>query len=437
MAKDNELVHPQNFIIDLIINMVIISGENYAKKLFSKSDLKAENALNAQIRAAQQSYQATQNKIDQNIPTLMGQINSAATAALNTITQTKTAAQTQFGQEITYINQLINVSKPAQEFFVQTIPFDLAFARAPMLTPANGHTWYNVYQTSDWEFDPRLRGFIQRAASPGSQPGYIRGALCQQWGSQSSDSSKTPTCTYFDGTKSVSISANSLIGSQNYIFTEYYTTEAAYQIQIEVTLINCIFPFFAGVMFNIARWISGVPDRMYTYRLVGLYGTRDQTGKQTVGLYGGQTALSTGTGGITTPIQPLSSASMMGDVESPTASQTELLYTLNNTDIKNLSVDPITFIITISNTESDVQVTLDKKTNAPIYGNSKQNLFGPAGLTQLNATQNQLMFWYHGIGFMSPGCQALYKIIEPKTLTYSNEHIAHFISKTVTPKAQP
>lgn len=411
-------VSVQNFIIDLIINMVIISGESYAQSLFSQQDQQEQAALTNQIKIVQQNYQAAQANIAFQAQQLVSNLSQNFTAAQKQIVQAQGTATAQLGQEMTYISRLIGVYTPASESVVEPIGFDLLFGASTMHTPANGYIWRNIYQNADWQFDPQLGGFIQRGAT-GSQPGYIRQSLCSQW--QSSNGGSGPACVAYPGAKSLSnnpLTIASSQGAQNYIATEYYTNQPAYEIQVQVTLINCVFPFFAGVMFNLARWISGAFDRMYTHRLVGLYGTQDAQGKTSVALWGGQTSLSN-VGGITAPFQPLNV--IVGDVKSTAPAQTEQLYTLSDSDVQGLSQDPLAFVITVSNSASDVGVSLNK-----LVAGTSTNLYGPSSLTKLDQSQNQLMYWYHGIGFMSPGCQALFKIIEPKALAYSSQQIAAF-----------
>ena len=45
--------------------------------------------------------------------------------------------------------------------------------------------------------------------------------------------------------------------AQTTIFTEYITSEKEYTIEAEITLVDCTYPFFAGIVFNKARWVSG------------------------------------------------------------------------------------------------------------------------------------------------------------------------------------
>ena len=75
--------------------------------------------------------------------------------------------------------------------------------------------------------------------------------------------------------------------SQSSIFTEYISNAPSYDIEVECTLYNCKYPFFVGIMFNRARWIAADPERIWQYRLVGLYGKQsspNDTTSQTIEL---------------------------------------------------------------------------------------------------------------------------------------------------------
>jgi hypothetical protein len=403
----HEKVSVQNFIIELVIQMVIISGESYTQQLFSDEDKATRDKLIKQIQAVQQQYIDKKDALSATTSNSITALAEGFQTALQGIQNTTGAAQTRLIQEMTYINRLSNISTQPQTLLIGQILVDQFYGASQMITPSNGYTWHNFYQKSDWEFDTQLGGFVQRGAT-GSQSGLIQQELCAQW--QGETDTTGPTCT---ATGNVVVKADSNQGGQNYIFTEYYTTESPYTLEVEVTLINCIFPFCAGVMFNVGRWLSGNIQRMNQHRLVGLYGSQEG-GKSVVGLYGGQTVFSDI--GATTPLNYI-----VGD-RSSYQPQAEPLYPLTDDDIKGLSQDPLTFVITISTSESEVYVNLDK---VDASGN-RQNLVSQKQLPIANPQQNQLMFWYHGIGFMSPGCQALFKIIQPQALTYTASQLQSF-----------
>jgi len=401
------LVYVQNFIIDLLLNMVVTSGQQYASMLFNQQEQQEDAQLNQKIKDLQTQFKATQSSLAQQTEQTLKTIESEFSSQLDTIQKTTTAAQQEFLKEVQYVQRLVNLNVPSQQFltdFTSRTSLDVLFGSSTMLTPNNGTTWYNIFGRSyptqqDWEFDPDLQAFAQRGPL-GAQPSSVINNLSQQW---LDDQSKV----------------NSAVAEFNQIFTEYYTTQSSYTIKIQVTLINCSYPFFAGILFNKARWLSGSPDRMYSYRLVGLYGTK--SGKTPrIGFYGGQT-ISTNVGGLTIPTTTLNAITTGTNLP---------LYTLPSTVTSLVGKDPVTFIITLAVQESTVTAVLDLVNS----DNSTKTLFS-SPLAELDSQESQLLFWYHGIGFMAPGCQALFKIIQPTELTYTSDQITAF-KKQVAQAAQ-
>ncbi len=210
----HEPVNVQNFIIDLVINMVIITGESYTQQLFNDDEKKQVKGLNDQIKAARDAYNAKKAEITATTNQAISLLAQGFQSSLTAIQNTEGVAPTRFAQEITYINRMINLTKPACQLLVNPIQQDLFFNAAPMSTPNNGYKWYNVYQITDWEFDSQLGGFIQRGPT-GSQPAYIQQSLCQQWQSKTSTPGKGPACVWTNG----QITADSNSGCFNSIFT--------------------------------------------------------------------------------------------------------------------------------------------------------------------------------------------------------------------------
>lgn len=383
LEESGQKVEPQNLIFDLLLNVVVVSGEQFAETLFTQEDKAEQKKLTDRITQIGQSYKETQVKMQQKTVSLLKNLNQSFTAQVGALQKSLGYAQSLFGQEVTYIQRLINLSVPPQRFVSTPVQTELFFKASPMTVPGSSFTWYNVFSSSgDWGFDESEGVFVQRGLGMGLQPASsasIKQNLAQPW----SSSGGTDTDT----------------ADQNQIFTEYFTSASAYQVQAEVTLIQCTYPFFAGIVFNRARWLSGSSDRMKGYRLVGLYGAM-VGGKPTVSLYLGQTQMSTL--GIlyttTTPLHQIVSGTLPA------------LYTLESADVNALGKDPLTFRCTVLTQESVVSVTLEKKENT-----GWKNLFATS-VNALDPTESKFLFWYHGIGFMAPGCQAAFKILQPKEL---------------------
>ena len=395
----SQSVTPQNFIIDMLINIIIVSGESYAQELFSAEDKAEEDTLTGKIKKVQQQFKDTQNQMKQKTGQLIKNLSKDFSTQAQNIKKTLGYAQEQFAQEVTYVQRMINLSMPPLRFIVDGIPGDLFFKAAPMKVPGN-YPWYNVYQIPDWAFDPVSASFIQRGAfaydlasknivqaTPGAPAGTIHQVLADpgQW-------------------RDASNNVSTVYAEQNQIFTEYFTNKSSYQVQAEITLINVAYPFCAGIIFNRARWLAGSLDRASTYRLVGLYGTQ-QNSTPKVGLYLGQTSFQSLGGVLPVATSPLHAIA---------AGTSAPLYTFAPSDAANLGKDPVVFRITLVTQELSVYVSLEKKT-----GTTWQNLYS-GSVANFDPAESKLVFWYHGIGFMAPGCQASFKIIAPPDLAFSS-----------------
>lgn len=381
LKEAGQKVAPQGLILDLLLNVVVISGEQFAQDLFSQQDKEEEALLTARIKKVQEAFQATSTKMRQQTDVALKSLGHNFVAQIGAIQKELEYAQERFLQEVTYVQRLINLSVPPQRFIVNGIQAGRFFKASTMLTPSTSYPWHNVYQIDgDWTFDKNTGSFIQRGAL-GSQSGFILNALAnpQLWRSQTG-----PSSAYAE---------------QNHIFTEYFTQKSVYQIQVEMTLINCAYPFFAGIVFNKARWLSGSLERMNTYRLVGLYGANASQ----VGLYLGQTTIPASTAGIPFSVTPLNQI-ISGTMPA--------LHSLLPAEVEGLSRDPLVFRFTLGVQESFVTLTLEKKTDT-----GWKQLF-VSSITNLQPAESKLLFWYHGIGFMAPGCQAAFKIIQPEELSF-------------------
>ncbi len=357
---------------------------------------------------AQQEFLALQKKINNasdDLNTFLKKLadkqkNEIVPAILNSFKTGQKNISDQYGiinqnqsKELNYLFQSINLDSPVQHYLMfPIIPWDQYFENGIMLTPNNGHPWYNIFQVNygnlGWIFDPVANSFIQT--------GLVFFG--------------TPFWTNKDNSGSDP--------SQNAIFTEYISSQNSYEIEIDMNLINCSYPFFAGVMFNRARWISADPERIWQYRLLGLYGNqtdpKDPKTRSIVLGFGQQiiqfdTDPTTGqkTETILSPLQ-------LATTQAP-------LFTLPTVDIDTLDKEPILYTLKITTAPTQVQLTLSKK---DVHGAATQ-LYS----TTLANLDNYLAI-FHGIGFMSPGCQTEFKIIKPDALVYTKEQLETFSAKT-------
>jgi len=398
----SQKVSPQGFIMGIILTILVTSGGQAAEKLINKEEQAKLKDLFAKVKAIQKAFKAKEAQLNKNTKATIATLGKNFNTRVSKIKKTLGDAQNQLQQEIRYIQRLVNVSTTPLPFFIpgQTILIDQQFGASPMNTPKNGYTWHNVWgATSDWAFDPKSGGFIQRGIQPGSQGGFI----VNQLGKQLMGS---------DG------KADASMAELNCIFTEYFTTKQPYTLEFELTLFNNAFPFCAAVIFNKPRWLSGNPDRMYSYRFVGIYGDSSNN----IGIYAGQ-SVSKKSAGIAVTTTPLK-----GIIGNTDPSVFKKLYTFKPNELPAFGKQPITYVISIETQESQFNVTITKK------GEKQPLVTSPVSFN--DPTMNTLLSWYAGIGFMAPGCQALFKINKPTELTYTKAQLNAFKTQQAKTKRE-
>ncbi len=259
------------------------------------------------------------------------------------------------------------------------LEIDQRFATSAMLTPDNISSsltsvapglgkWRNVFRSGNWQYMADINGFYQTQITPivGEEPLYQ--------------------------------AQNALYNS---IFREYIPPfTKSYDIVVECTLIKYAEPFFVGVLFNNARWISGVPDQFHQHRFAGLYGNNKkiyQVIEQSTN--------------STEKDEPNTLWPVYRILKDPT------LYTASKDEVTPGTL-PLTFTMTITTSPGSASVKL-----SPTKATDKKAKL-PATLKKEGlATQT---YAYNGIGLMSAGCIAQFKITEPKALTYSTAQVDKF-----------
>jgi len=374
------------FAIDMSAFSIIMAGGGMVTTWINEEDQKKFIALQKKSQKISASWKAFQNSMN-------AQQKDAAEAIINVfkskqsdLSEKYKKTDEQLQQKILYLNRSINLAKPATRFVYDPVQFDQVFAASPMFTPESPYTWYNIFkvQPGDWEFNSETNSFWQYGLTQYPKVNWDKGN---------------------EGTSP----------AQNAIFTEYITPEKKYTIEIECRLVNLSYPFFAGIEFNKGRWISGSPERLSAYRLIGFYGTEKNKTKN-IDLYFAQQKIiqPTKKGGIEQIISPMQQI----ETASGTAKK---LFTLEPKDVALLSSTPITFVLSIQTEPSTVSYTLSKK---------EIDDTGKEVATELNSGTisklEQFLFIYGGLGFISSGCQAEFKIIKPEKLTYSKAETQEF-----------
>jgi hypothetical protein len=286
--------------------------------------------------------------------------------AQNNINQLLANQQKDFQAMLNYVQATVSRVPPATEYLQDTISFDQAFADATMYTP-KGLVWKNVYPVGNWEYDETTDSFWQMNAMP-------------------------MMSTNSAGVSSADKAIN------NAIFAEWITRELSYEILCEINLYEAEYPFFAGLIFNKARWISGDPTCLQKYRLLGLYATAQN-----------QIVLS------------------FAEAVSTSAAQENQLPTWNfpfAQIIEQSAVHEVKITVPAHLGQSIASrhaIVYLKVLVAP--GQIQCKFWAlpdqePATYTTL-VSQNPELFLYHGIGFMAPGCLAQFKLLKPDQVLFA------------------
>jgi hypothetical protein len=388
--------------IDLLLQFIIMKGLSEAESLMAEDDRKAQQPVIDQFNELQKQLEKKQEELKKETEASTEKIADdykKSVAALNVET-TKVFESTQ--DEFSYILKLINIAQATDTFqLLNPITLDLLFAQSAMLTPKNasGTVWRNIWNDSNaygnWLYDPNLNAFVQFGAPLGSLKKNITNYLQRQATSKKE----------FD----------QYSADYNQIFTEYFPADDTYDIDVDITLINAAFPFCCGIAFNKARWLAGSLDRDATYRFVGIVGTLSKDGKKTLQLdaptkqldiYAAQSTMDA-LGHMTSPMLQIFDISK----------NVQPLVSLKN-DLADIGINPITYTIHITNHRDYIEVTIKNK-DQKIYENKIVTLSNDTAM-------NKTLYWYHGIGFIAPRCQAVFSIKAPAELRYQDSDINAF-----------
>ncbi len=370
-----------------------IQWEDDADRIVYEQATKKQNEITS-------SWETFQQKLKKDQEDIITSIENAFTGSQKILSDAYNQNNALLQQEIVYMNKSINLAQPITRALAAPIIYDQYFAHAAMLTPSDGYPWYNIYQVAsgDWEFDALHNSFYQYGLAPFPLP-----PLWQK--------KQDPNASLFTDDPAA-----------NSIFTEYATGQLRYTIEVECTLINVTYPFFMGVLCNRAHWISGDPERIWQYRLCGLYGIEEKTqggSSHTIDFAFAQQKLSSSTKEHTEEIvSPLEQ--IMNDKDTR-------LFTLPAQEAITLKKNPVTYIIKITTGANTVECSLSKK---------EENKDGTQTTVALfNKTMENLdpyVFISAGIGFMASGCQASFTIKQPTQLQYTQKQINSFTQHLIS-----
>lgn len=383
------------FLEDLLMMMLqsyLMAGDSmYGQWLDQRlsDEFDVANKKQQEIQTEFQKYIQSLNSIQKRV---VGQILAGFNTGMKKLSDDYKKVNKQQIKEQTYLFKSINLDYPIQQaLFSPPTPYDQIFQASIMNTPKS-QQWYNIYQYGDWEFDPVRNSFWQNQLVPFGIPFWQQGfSALQKPGAEKQGQSYTDP-------------------AENSIFTEYISNEKTYDIVVECTLINCSYPFFLGVFFNRGRWISADPERIWQYRLCGLYGNQtrpDDSASRSINFAYAQQIIKIidNKENIISPLEQITTAR---------AGQSDImLYQLPKTDIDFLAKDAITYVFTIKTSPTAVTLSLAKKGERQLFSTTLNNL-------------EKYLAIFGGIGFMAAGCQAEFKIIKPEKLVFSDADLKNF-----------
>ncbi len=340
-----------------------------------------------------------------------------------------------FAVEQSFITQALVTATVKSVFLLNPMPDDQLFYESAMAVQttisshlpfaSNGlsNTWYNPYRSGNWQFcSVDYSGTIQ-----GPVTSFV------QYGSQPFTSSIFPQ-------------GDPTLAVQNSIFTEYippaqYNTQSieSYTISVACTLLSEPYePFMMGVMFNGARWISGVLDLHHQHRLFCIYSLPGQKpGTYNVGFaetfYQNQGLMNqtqdqlsdqniAGLNAIWPAYQLLSP-----DINKLAALAKSSAATPVTNPLATIPALPIgtPYIFTIETQPNQVILTISTAEGKILYpaGQTEASLQNELSLPNKIQNLNGLTFLYHNIGFTAPGCSAQFCLKKPEALCFSESQI--------------
>ena len=340
----------------------------------------ANQMVSGQFASMSQSMMTEQNNLENSMSLFQNNVQATQQDFLkNTFlffqtaqshTQSLMAQQNQYTQQLqAYIFKAMSLQQPQSHYLETPSSTDQLYTIGTMYTPS-GPLWKNIFPIGNWLYDEELNSFWQMTNEP---------LLSSQTDPQ---------------TQAVTQTANQ--APNNSIFTDWITRASSYTIICNVTIYQTSYPFFVGIIFNKARWISGDMQRLQQYRLVGIYATSPQS----INAYFSEE--------ISATQNPLD------QIVKGTAT-TKII--IDPAPFATLSQYPVTYTVKIITTPSTIKFKI-----------WQSKIKEPSAFTVVSS-KNSDLFLYHGIGFMSPGAMSQFKIIKPTELLFSSQAVAQFTSQ--------
>lgn len=368
------------FMADMIIDMSIMlgtqMGASMANAVIGTEAQMLSEKISKNSQALQTSIQAFQTKSQLDQQKKMQAMLTAFSNAQKTV-----QAQIQQGSiisniELDYLYKSISINQPQQNYIFNQIQYDQAFSLGTMLTP-QGALWKNPFSVGDWEYEGSSNSFWQYQSSP-------------IFNTTTDDSGNT--------------TSSSLQAENNSIFTEYFTNSPIYTIEGSIALTAINYPFFAGIIFNKARWISGDFEAIRKCRMVGVYGNSASD----IGVYFAQQ--------YTMTDAQIKATNSQNPIQTPLqqiiSNQTPQLIKVTSDQLSTIQTAPVICTFKITNSPTTVTITFSINGNPPT-SSTIPNL-DPA------------IYTYHGIGFICPGAIAEFTLTQPEDLIFTPQAVSNY-----------
>ncbi len=392
---------PMHLNANMLKDMALMMGAQVGASVANQDITKEFSETSTSVQADQTILNTATNNFFSKISTAQtNQMNNISTifSGANTQISTITNKQQQQAQDAqSYIQSVTSLQKPIIDYLDNPIVYDQLFTNGTMYTPI-GQIWKNVFQIGDWEFDESDSSFWQYKDIP-----------------------------------FISKQNNSMQDAfKNFIFTEW-NTHQPYEIICDITLYKASYPFYVGIVFNKARWISGDTYGLQKYRTLGIYADANKK----ISLCFAEQKMPTQTKNSTTSTTP---ALPITPLEQIYQNQGIQNFTIDQNAFNNLQNKKITFHMRIkpgpntimykvwgANSPEPSQYTTISTSTSKAQANTTLTVSDGSGgsITYLAANYND-MYLYHGMGFLSSGAVAQFKIKAPTNILFSEANLTTF-----------
>jgi hypothetical protein len=405
---------PISLEANMLKDMALMMGAQVGASVANQDITKEFSDTSKAVQADQSILNNATNNFFTNISTAqknqMNNISAIFSGANSQIATIANQQQQQAQDAQSYIQSVTSLQQPSINYLDNPILYDQLFTNGTMYTP-KGQIWKNVFQIGDWEFDESDSSFWQYKNIP-----FI----------------SKETNTIQDAFK-------------NLIFTEW-NTHQPYEIICDITLYKVSYPFYVGIVFNKARWVSGDTYGLQKYRTLGIYGDANKKislcfAEQKIPPQAKKsTTTATAPTTVPLPITPLEQIYQNQGIQNSTINQKAFNNLQNNKVTFHIKIKPgpntIMYKVWGANSPEPSKYTTISTSTTPttntasstsINSNNLLTVSDGSGdsITYLAANYNDI-YLYHGIGFLSSGAVAQFKLKTPTNILFTEKNLSVF-----------